>query len=172
MVNLYLENKLQPGAHTRWWNLAAILAVFSMPAFRWVTGYGKTTLFVFVLSVVFIGAFRAGNFNRFVKSPWIMAIGGMCYSIYLLHLAIAQAGIELLLKIVPGAPNSRLWFTVYTFFFLACLLLAVPVFYLLVEKPCMDHTWPTKLKNYIKSKTGRGLSLEKTPEGEQTTGKV
>jgi peptidoglycan/LPS O-acetylase OafA/YrhL len=172
MVNLYLENKLQPGAQTRWWNLAAILAVFSMPAFRWVTGYGKTVVFVFVLSVLFIGAFRAGAFNRFVKSPWIMAIGGMCYSIYLLHLAIAQAGIELLLKIVPGAANSPLWFTVYALFFLACLLLIVPVFYLLVEKPCMDHSWPTKLKNYVKSKTGRGLSLEKTPGAEQPTGKV
>ena len=101
-----------------------------------------------------------------------MAIGGMCYSIYLLHLAIAQAGIELLLKIVPGAQNSLLWFTAYALFFLACLLLIVPVFYLLVEKPCMDHTWPAKLKNYIKSKTGRSLSLEKTTEGEQTTGKV
>lgn len=91
-----------------------------------------------------------------------MAIGGMCYSIYLLHLAIAQASIELLLKIAPGATNSVLWFTVYVLFFVVCLLLTVPVFYLLVEKPCMDHTWPARLKNYIKAKTGRGLPLEKT----------
>ncbi len=162
MVNLYLQQKLQPGSGTRWWDLAATISIFSMIAFRWVTGYGKTMLFVFILSILFIGAFRSGAFNRFIKRPWIMAIGGMCYTIYLLHLAIAQASIELLLKIVPDAQNSLLWFSIYALFFLVCLLLTVPVFYLLVEKPCMDHTWPARLKNYIKAKTGWGLSLEKT----------
>lgn len=162
MVNLYLQQKLQPGNGTRWWDLAATLAIFSMVAFRWVTGYGKTVLFVSILSILFIGAFRSGAFNRFIKHPWIMAIGGMCYSIYLLHLAIAQASIELLLKMVPGAQNSLLWFSLYVLFFVVCLLMTVPVFYLLIEKPCMDHTWPTRLKNYIKAKTGWGLSLEKT----------
>ncbi len=162
MVNLYLQQKLQPGSSTRWWDLAATISIFSMIAFRWVTGYGKTMLFVFILSILFIGAFRSGAFNRFIKRPWIMAIGGMCYTIYLLHLAIAQASIELLLKIVPDAQNSLLWFSIYALFFLVCLLLTVPVFYLLVEKPCMDHTWPARLKNYIKAKTGWGLSLEKT----------
>ena len=162
MVNLYLKQKLEPTTHVRLWDAAATIAIFSMISFRWVMGYGKTVLFIFALTTLFIGAFRSGAFNRFIKRPWIMAIGGMCYSIYLLHLAIAQGSIELLLKINPHAQNSVLWFTVYAAFFLICLLLIVPVFYLLVEKPCMDHSWPTKLKNFIKSKTGRGLSLEKT----------
>lgn len=162
MVNLYLQRQLQPGNGTRWWDLAATIAIFSMIAFRWVTGFGKTILFVCLLSTLFVGAFRSGAFNRFIKRPWIMAIGGMCYSIYLLHLAIAQASIELLLKTVPGVQNSLAWFTAYALFFTVCLLLTVPVFYLLIEKPCMDHTWPARLKNYIKAKTGRGLSLENT----------
>ncbi|MEO6315106.1 MAG: acyltransferase [Chitinophagaceae bacterium] len=162
MVNLYLQQKLEPGSYTRFWDVAATVAIFSMIGFRWVTGYGKTILFLIALVTLFIGAFRSGAFNRFIKRPWIMAIGGMCYSIYLLHLAIAQACMELLLKINPHAANSVGWFTVYALFFLFVLVLLVPVFYLLVEKPCMDHTWPTKLKNFIKAKTGRGLSLEKT----------
>lgn len=162
MVNLYLQQKLQPGKHSRWWDLAATAAIFSMIAFRWVTGYGKTVLFVFILCVLFIGAFRSGAFNRFIKRPWIMAIGGMCYSIYLLHLAVAQASIELLLKIVPDAKNSLLWFSMYALFFVVCLLLTVPVFYLLIEKPCMDHSWPARLKNYIKTKTGSSLPLNET----------
>jgi len=162
MVNLYLQHKLQPGNYTRLWDIAATVAIFSMIGFRWVTGYGKTVLFLFALITLFIGAFRSGAFNRFMKRPWIMAIGGMCYSIYLLHLAIAEASIELLLKLIPGAPNSVVWFTVYALFFIFCLVLIVPVFYLLVEKPCMDHSWPTQLKNFIKAKTGWGLPLDKT----------
>jgi len=54
-------------------------------------------------------------------------------------------------------------------FFLVCLVLIVPVFYLLIEKPCMDHTWPTRLKNYFtKSKSGGGLSLRETAGGAST----
>ncbi len=162
MVNLYLSHKLEPGSHRRLWDVAATIAIFSMIGFRWVTGYGKTVLFVFALVTLFVGAFRSEAFNRFMKRPWIMAIGGMCYSIYLLHLAIAQATIELMLKLVPGAHNSIIWFAMYVLIFLLCLMLIVPVFYLLVEKPCMDHTWPSQLKNFIKSKTGWGLSLEKS----------
>jgi len=162
MVNFYLEQKLKPAGYTRWWDGAATIAVFSMIAFRWVTGFGKTMLFIFVLAVLFNGAFRAGAFSRFIKRPWVMAIGGMCYSIYLLHLAIAQACIEFILTINHHSFNSLWWFTIYTLLFLFCLVLVVPVFYLLVEKPCMDHGWPARLKNFIKSKTGRSLSLEKT----------
>jgi len=172
MVNLYLKQQLEPGNYTRLWDVAATIAIFCMIGFRWVTGYGKTVLFIFALTTLFIGAFRSGAFNRFMKRPWIMAIGGMCYSIYLLHLAIAEASIELLLKLVPAAPNSLAWFTVYVLIFLISLLLIVPVFYLLVEKPCMDHSWPTQLKNFIKAKTSRGLSLEKTAGNRTTADKV
>ena len=172
MVNLYLKQKLEPGSYTRLWDVAATIAIFSMIGFRWVTGYGKTVLFIIALTTLFIGAFRSGAFNRFMKRPWIMAIGGMCYSIYLLHLAIAEASIELLLKLKLQAANSAGWFTVYALFFLVCLVLIVPVFYLLIEKPCMDHSCPTQLKNFIKSKTRRGLSLEKTTGGTPTADKV
>jgi peptidoglycan/LPS O-acetylase OafA/YrhL len=161
MVNLYLQQKLQPLKYTRFWDVAATVAIFSMIGFRWVSGYSKTILFIFFLCILFIGAFRSDAFNRFIKRPWIMAIGGMCYSIYLLHLPIAQGAIEVILKINPHAANSVQWFTLYTLFFLACLVVIVPVFYLLIEKPCMDHSWPAKLRNFIRSKTGRGLSLEK-----------
>lgn len=172
MVNLYLNQQLQPKNYTRFWDIAATIAIFSMIGFRWVTGFGKTLLFITALITLFIGAFRSDAFNRFMKRPWIMAIGGMCYSIYLLHLAIAQATIEVLLKLVPNAPNSLLWFTVYALFFVVSLVLIVPVFYLLIEKPCMDHSWPTQLKNFIKAKTGWGLSLEKTSHAGNAADKV
>ncbi len=169
MVNLYLEQKLEPGKYTGLWSAAATIAVFSMVGFYWVIGYFKTILFVITLIILFVGAFRSDIFNRFIKRPWIMAIGGMCYSIYLLHLPVAQASIELLRKVNPHAQNSVIWFTAYALFFLACLLLIVPVFYLLIEKPCMDHSWPTRLKNFIKSKTSSRLSLGE-PGGSPNTG--
>jgi peptidoglycan/LPS O-acetylase OafA/YrhL len=165
MVNLYLNQKLEPGKDKAFWNVAAPIAFLTMIGFRWVDGYFKTILFVLALSILFIGAFRSGSFNRFMKRPWIMAIGGMCYTIYLLHLALAQGCIELLFKLNPHPHDSVAWFAVYAILFIVSLVLTVPVFYLLIEKPCMDHSWPTRLKAFIKSKTPWALSLEKTSTG-------
>ncbi len=152
MVNLYLQRKLEPGKFITFWNIAGPVAFFSMIAFRWVFGFGQTVLFVGFLSILFIAAFRSGWFNRLLKRPWIMAIGGMCYSIYLLHLAIAQASIELLFKLNKHPNDSIAWFLIYTACFTISLVILVPIFYLLIEKPCMDHSWPQKLNAFLKLK--------------------
>ena len=74
---------------------------------------------------------------------YITAIGGMCYSIYLLHY-----------NIIPVLGNTTIKFNLFqsyplTYFWHA-LILIVPIvlfsgiFYLLIERPCMDKDWPTK----------------------------
>jgi peptidoglycan/LPS O-acetylase OafA/YrhL len=81
-------------------------------------------------------------------------IGGMCYSIYLLHFLF----IAVLFKvtrhaIVPSAP----FFLNYA---IQLALVAVPViaicavFFLLVERPCMDPDWPSKLWHKITGRRG------------------
>ncbi len=153
MVNMYLNKKLEPsGKYRQFWNIAATLAVFVMVGYYWVYGLFKTLSFTLVLAILFIGAFRSGSFNRFMKRPWIMAIGGMCYSIYLLHLAIAQGVMEFMISMKDKIHNEYLWFGGYTLAFFLSMAIAVPIFYLLFEKPCMDHSWPTRLKNFFLGK--------------------
>jgi len=155
MVNLYINKKLVPaGKDQQFWNIAATAAVFAMIGYYWVYGFLKTLSFTAVLAILFIGAFRSGWFNRFMTRPWIMAIGGMCYSIYLLHLALAQASIEFMLRLKDRIQNEYLWFGGYTLLFLVLLVTIVPVFYVLIEKPCMDHSWPTRLWAFFRSKLG------------------
>jgi peptidoglycan/LPS O-acetylase OafA/YrhL len=172
MVNLYINKKLEPaGKDKQFWNIAATIAVFTMIGYYWVYGFLKTLSFTFVLAILFIGAFRSGWFNRFMKMPWIMAIGGMCYSIYLLHLALAQASIEFMLRIKHKIANEYLWFGGYTLLFLFLLITIVPVFYLLIEKPCMDHSWPNKLWAFFKAKlrwqpaTGKSANAKASETG-------
>lgn len=153
MVNFYLQHKLQPGSAQGMWSMAATIAIFSMIAFRWVDGYLKSFLFAALLMLLFIAAFRSDWFNRFMRQPWIMAIGGMCYTIYLVHLAIAQACIELVQKLNNTIQNGTVLFLLYAVIYTITLTIAVAAFYLLIERPCMDHSWPEKLKQYIKGKT-------------------
>jgi peptidoglycan/LPS O-acetylase OafA/YrhL len=80
----------------------------------------------------------------------LTAAGGMCYSIYLWHNII-----------VSGVGNFTIHFNPFRsylgalFWHMAILLPAVvlgsTVFYLLVEKPCMDREWPQKLWAKLKS---------------------
>lgn len=81
---------------------------------------------------------------RFLSFKIITDIGGMCYSIYLLHASILS---------LFGNPVCRLSFSKYSFInvsiysvILLSLVLSVSsVFFLLVERPCMDKDWFRKL---------------------------
>ena len=101
-----------------------------------------------------------------------MAIGGMCYSIYLLHLAIAQASMEFMLRMKDKIQNDYLWFGGYTLIFFVLLIIIVPVFYLLIEKPCMDHSWPSRLLAFFKTKLPWFFSPTKTATTDSNAGEA
>jgi peptidoglycan/LPS O-acetylase OafA/YrhL len=97
-----------------------------------------------LIFVLCVAAFRGRISNRVVTNRWLTAIGGMCYSIYLLHGAAIGAVGRLTRKSTEGLPYS-------THFVVQLLLVAPPVilvsavFFLLVEKPCMDPRWPQEV---------------------------
>jgi peptidoglycan/LPS O-acetylase OafA/YrhL len=81
---------------------------------------------------------------RFLTWRWITNIGGMCYSIYLLHFYLIS---------LFGKPLMRYQFSEYSYVNVAIsgILLLLPIavicsaFYLMVERPCMDRYWYRKL---------------------------
>lgn len=111
---------------------------------------------VAVLGAIFVGALTGGVGRRFTARPWISVIGGMCYSIYLLHLALFQASVALLWRVVPidGFVPALV---VYALLLVPPVLVACAVFYVLVERPCMDPDWPGRLWARI-----RGLNRRTT----------
>ena len=144
---------------SRWgWDLAGLAGL----AFMYGMGhdvYAAHVLLPFVLAMVCLGAMRGFVLRRFVANPWIAVIGGMCYSIYLMHFAmmavffkvtrraivpqfdfLANYGIQL---VVTGIP----------------ILLVSMLYYLLVERPCMDPDWPSKLWHRLTGRSGREVEL-------------
>jgi peptidoglycan/LPS O-acetylase OafA/YrhL len=81
---------------------------------------------------------------RILSSNLITNIGGMCYSIYLLHYPIIS---------ILGNPLLRYSFSKYSFvnvtIYSVALILTVmlisALFFLLVERPCMDKDWYKKI---------------------------
>lgn len=78
----------------------------------------------------------------------VSTIGGMCYSIYLLHFAIIS---------FFGRYTINFQFTgdymlnyLFQFFIISIPVLAISTaYYVLIERPCMNPNWPSKFKEYV-----------------------
>lgn len=82
-------------------------------------------------------------FNERLKKPmsiqWITIIGGMCYSIYLLHvliMSVVARGLDSISSI--GGVEGVI---VYGIILLGAVLFFSAIFYRLIEQPCMRRDW-------------------------------
>ena len=134
-----------PGMGSSWgWDVAGLVGLgcmFGLPREM----RSAHVVLPFTMALLILAAMRSHALRKVFAQPWIAVIGGMCYSIYLLHLAV----IAVVFKLTRGLISDRLDFLGN--FLVQGVLLTVPVlvvsavFYLLVERPCMDPDWPSKL---------------------------
>ena len=117
-----------------------ISSLYVMPAKSLITG---AILFIF-----FSNALRGKIVSHFLCYSPVTIIGGACYSIYLLHLPL----IELVIASLPDIRLSPFVFTNTLIYSAVCLLVVIPVcllFFILVERPCMDRNWPIQAKKWF-----------------------
>jgi peptidoglycan/LPS O-acetylase OafA/YrhL len=100
-----------------------------------------------VLGGVAIGAALHGRvFTRTLSLRWVAIIGGMCYSIYLLHYPILVTGA----RILEGSDVIHgywLW-PFYAALLLSALVLSA-AFFVIVERPCMDPGWVDRFRRTL-----------------------
>jgi peptidoglycan/LPS O-acetylase OafA/YrhL len=131
------------------WDVVGILSIFMLfyfykPQFKIHTN----TIFNIATFGLMVGVFKGRLLNWFFTRPFIYILGGMCYSIYLLHYAF----LHLLTKYTNTITTGKGYLSDLFLQFLIGLplvLLISSVFYLLIEKPCMDKHWPQKLSLWI-----------------------
>lgn len=101
-----------------------------------------------LILAAFVAAFQGQISNRFFRLSPVATIGGMCYSIYLLHvyvMAFAFRGTRHLMVFHDFMANF-----VTQLFLLSIPILAVSsAYFVLVERPCMDPGWPQKLASSL-----------------------
>ena len=87
MVDIYLNEWKDGVRKHEIFNYVAILSYASATYFwSWEHQYENRLLFLISIFFLVYSVFRSTWLNRFFTLPWITAIGGMCYSIYLIHL--------------------------------------------------------------------------------------
>jgi peptidoglycan/LPS O-acetylase OafA/YrhL len=105
-------------------------------------------LFPFLIFLVYCAAFRGAWSRKIFSNRCITAMGGMCYSIYLIHYEVISAVGRLTHGIAQGSPYW-VYFLVQFILIGTSILLACGFYFVLLEKPCMQRNWPRRLWIYL-----------------------
>jgi peptidoglycan/LPS O-acetylase OafA/YrhL len=103
-------------------------------------------LFPFIVFILYYAAFRGTLTRRVLSNRWITAIGGMCYSIYLIHYEVISMVGRFTRRLGAGNPY-------WAYLLLQFVLIGIPIvavcglYFVLLEKPCMRRNWPRKVQN-------------------------
>ncbi len=151
LADLYLDVIVpRPQALLR--NDFLALAIF-IPIWAWpMPEFARPKLLALLILTFYFLVLRGIHFRRFFANPWITAIGGMCYSIYLLHYPLLVLMDRILWKMAPTLTFPT-GLAALASIGIPAVLLVAGTFYLLIERPCMDSRWPMKFWSHL---TGRG----------------
>ncbi len=162
LADLFLEERAARPARAFRWDLVTLL-VWPLLLWAWsaqaapVSGAAPTpeplfTALLFPCAIFFLycAAFRGRLTNLVLTNGLVTTIGGMCYTIYLLHNPV----LNVILSQTKGmAPTS--WYAANLVLQLAVvgplLLLPCGLYFVLVEKPCMRRDWPQRLRERVRS---------------------
>jgi len=111
-----------------------------------------------LILVLYAGVFYGNFSNRAFASVWVASIGGMCYSIYLLHNYMIQL-IKIFTQRIGHAYPFEVRLVIQVVIMAPIVLVISIVFYRLIEQPCMQPDWPVRLRDFVMRK-GRRAILE------------
>jgi peptidoglycan/LPS O-acetylase OafA/YrhL len=142
-----------------WWSYprkytADIPGVVAWPIFVWVNLVGRglfaNVASLWLIAMLFYSALRGKAHSRALSWGLVPIFGGMCYSIYLLHARVLAIAIHGLLSRLPSLGSFAAdYIAVFCISSVAVLGVSI-VYYLLVEKPCMDPAWPSKAIRWLR----------------------
>lgn len=101
-----------------------------------------------------LGAFRGVGAQRFFRTPWIAVIGGMCYSMYLWHFFMIALVFKASRRLITSQ-EFLVNLVIQCAAILPCILLTTVLYFIFVERPCMDPQWPQKVKAALRLRTRR-----------------
>jgi peptidoglycan/LPS O-acetylase OafA/YrhL len=143
LADIYLLDwRRSPQRSWRW----DLLSIFGWPSFFLVLDFPRVREFVlpFLILLLYFATFRGIVIRGILVNRWITTIGGMCYSIYLLHVAAISAAGRLSLPLTRSVSFAATFAIQFPILF-AAVIAACSVFFVLIERPCMERDWPQRV---------------------------
>jgi len=119
-------------------------------------------LFPALLFALYWAAFQGRWINRAVRNPWITAVGGMCYSIYLIHYEVISA-VGRFTKAVGTHLPSPIYLMMQFVLVGSCIVIVCGLYFVALEKPCMRRDWPQRLWERAKAACHRSERILEDP---------
>lgn len=137
MADVYLSNQQVLSSKNLLFDVGGVVAflliIYNAGAIELPIQLLEYTGYIFL----FIGVFKGKILNQIFTQKWVMAIGCMCYSIYLLHYALLYFITEkLTLHFLVNSYYKNL--LIQGTIVLPIVLIGCIIFYLIVEKPLMS----------------------------------
>ncbi len=152
LADLRVEQQL--AQNHPFWDLGSLLiwpAFLFLPEFRFLP-----IVLCGLLVAGFHATFMGPVSRRILSTRWIALLGGMCYSIYLLHMLVISA-------LFPLTRHAALTGNFYTDYLVQLLLLLPAIaiasiaYFVAIERPCMDPNWPQKLWSRVRGRRSAAM---------------
>jgi peptidoglycan/LPS O-acetylase OafA/YrhL len=132
------------------YDLGGLIATFGLFYFYKPQHYiGNQIFFNISIALVMITAFKGHIFNWFYTRPLIYIIGGMCYSIYLIHYAFLHLSVKYTKYLFIKDWNYSTNLALQVLVSIPLVLFVSSVFFIWFERPFMDRNWVEKLRRKI-----------------------
>ena len=141
------------------WDAVSLLGwpvIFMLPRTQFWIGF-----LPLLIVPVCMAAFRGKASNWFFRQPAVALTGGMCYSIYLMHMLFISMAFRVVRHLRVADPAGT--FALQTLLLLAFVLAGSAVYFVLVERPCMDPDWPGKLNRRVRRILGLSPQMAARP---------
>ena len=123
-----------------------LVAVCGWPLVWYMGPQASHIVLPFVIVLLYLAAFRGRLCSDLFSQRIITDIGGLCYSLYLFHFLIISA-VTRVSKPLHIGQDFWAYYLLQSVLVLPVVLLLCGIFFLLVERPCMDRDWPRKFWN-------------------------
>ncbi len=127
-----------------WVAVPAWIAVFAIPQ-RYLFDVVPLVMFIALLA-----SLRSRWIIRALRYPFITVIGGACYSIYLVHLTMMDIVFHWTWRLAHHHTTPQYYYLGQAVVLIPLSLLVGMLFYIVIERPCMDPKWPAKLRSRLR----------------------
>lgn len=146
LADWYLRNKtFLCGKKSLLFDILALVALYYIII---ISGFADLNYRIFIFACyffLFLGAFKGWLLNKLLTNKTITTLGGMCYSIYLMHYAVTFFITQTFTKNIFTYNYPIDIFTQFLIITPFILIVSI-VFFVLLERPFMDINWPGKMK--------------------------
>jgi peptidoglycan/LPS O-acetylase OafA/YrhL len=149
LADVYVTDWRSDPQPTRWWDLVSVVGWPLLPVVWTNLGVSKW-VFPPIAFALYLAAFRGQWSRRIFANPWLTTIGGMCYTIYLLHYPIITNVCSRMMRFEPFGGSVSGTFFFQAVFAVPAILIISSIYFAVIEKPCMDPDWPRKLVAFVR----------------------